>query len=385
MPLSLHASLPSALLALSDGTCFVGNAIGVAGQAIGEVVFNTSVAGYQEILTDPASTGQIVAFTYPHIGNYGTNAEDAESGQVRASGLVIRDLPLIASNFRSEENLQDYLRRNGTVAIANIDTRKLTRHIREHGAQQSCIVAFDSPVAVTQEQIDQAVAAAKNTPSGHSVANATCASSYAWNEGGWTLGGGYSPAPTEQPFKVVVLDLGVRQETLRMLVQRGCQVTVVPATTTAEAVLALQPDGVVLSSGPGDPQSCSYAVDLVRKLLQHKLPVFGIGLGYQVLALASGATTRKLKAGRYGGNYPVKDLDTGNAVITSQNHGFAVNAEPLPSTLRATHTSLFDDTVQGVQHTDAPAFSVQWYPGGHQFDQFTQLMRTAQQTQGATA
>ena len=380
-----HAPLPTALLALADGTVFIGNAIGATGQTTGEVVFNTSMTGYQEILTDPSYCRQIVTLTYPHIGNYGTNEEDVESAQVCAAGLVIQNLPLAASNFRSQHTLQDYLRSKGTVGICNIDTRKLTRHLRTHGAQNGCIVAWADTAAPTQQHIDQAIAAAQAAPhmAGQDLAQVvSCTRQYDWTQGEWALGQGYS-TPQDRPFHVVAYDFGVKYNILRMLTERGCQVTVVPAQTPAKDVLALQSQGVFLSNGPGDPQACSYAIEATRQLIDSGTPVFGICLGHQIMALAAGAKTFKMKFGHHGGNHPVKELATGRVSITSQNHGFAVDAATLPANARITHTSLFDGTLQGFELTDRPAFCFQGHPeaspGPHDiaylFDRFTALMR----------
>ena len=388
MPFFLHKSFPAALLALADGTVFVGSAVGAPGQTVGEVVFNTSMTGYQEILTDPSYCRQIVTLTYPHIGNYGTNAEDVEAARVFAAGLVIQNLPLLASNFRSEQSLQDYLRSTGTVAIANIDTRRLTRHLRLHGAQNGCILALEGNAVPTQAVVDRAIAMASAASSmvGLDLAReVSCAKPYAWTQGEWILGKGYG-APAEKPLKVVAYDFGVKFNILRMLTQRGCDVTVVPAQTPAADVLAMRPDGVFLSNGPGDPQPCGYAIEAARSFMERKLPLFGICLGHQLLALASGAKTFKMKFGHHGGNHPVKDLDTGRVSITSQNHGFAVEADSLPANLRATHVSLFDGTLQGLERTDCPAFCFQGHPeaspGPHDiaylFDRFTQRMRGTQ-------
>jgi carbamoyl-phosphate synthase small subunit len=348
-----------AILALEDGTIFRGIAIGADGETTGEVVFNTSMTGYQEILTDPSYCRQIVTLTYPHIGNVGVNSEDQESDSVWAAGLVIRDLPLIASNFRSEQALDDYLAEKGIVGISDIDTRRLTRILREKGAQNGCIMAGE---------IDEtrAVELAKGFPGlkGMDLAAVSTASeAYQWSVGEWTLGEGYaSSEPAEQPFHVVAYDFGVKHNILRMLVSRGCRLTVVPAKTPASTVLAMQPDGVFLSNGPGDPEPCDYAIQAIREILETRLPVFGICLGHQLLALASGATTEKMKFGHHGANHPVQDLDSGQVMITSQNHGFAVSENSLPSCLRATHKSLFDGSLQGIERTDCPAFSFQGHP-----------------------
>ncbi len=372
-----------ALLALEDGTVFRGESIGIAGQTVGEVVFNTAMTGYQEILTDPSYARQIVTLTYSHIGNTGANEEDEESSHLHAAGLVIRDLPLIASNWRSEESLEEYLRRHKRVAIAGIDTRKLTRLLREKGAQNGCIVAGDD--------IDEAAAieAARAFPGlkGMDLAKeVTTAQPYEWAQGSWTLEEGLpaAPHPVDEalPRHVVAYDFGVKRNILRMLVDRGCRITVVPARTPADEVLKLNPDGVFLSNGPGDPEPCDYAIDAIRELAEKQVPMFGICLGHQLLSLASGAKTVKMKFGHHGANHPVQDLDSGQVMITSQNHGFAVDEESLPDNLRATHRSLFDGSLQGVERTDIPAFSFQGHPeaspGPHDvaplFDRFVELM-----------
>ena len=384
MLLSLQGNTPPAILALADGTVYIGNSIGATGSTVGEVVFNTSMTGYQEILTDPSYCQQIVTLTYPHIGNYGTNPEDVESDAVHAAGLVIKDLPLVASNFRSTQTLAAYLQAHGTVAIANIDTRQLTRQLREQGAQNGCIWALGAGEAVTDAVIAQAVAAAKAAPSmsGLDLARVvTASSSYAWTESEWTLGKGYDQQ-TAPKFHVVAYDFGVKKNILRMLSQRGCKVTVVPAQTTAAEVQKLQPNGIFLSNGPGDPQPCDYAIEAVKVLIESGTPVFGICLGHQIMALASGAKTFKMKFGHHGANHPVKDLGTGRVSITSQNHGFAVDEKTLPANLRATHISLFDGTLQGLERTDKPAFCFQGHPEaspgphdiGYLFDRFIREM-----------
>nr|WP_315425974.1 glutamine-hydrolyzing carbamoyl-phosphate synthase small subunit [uncultured Albidiferax sp.] len=384
MLLSLQGTFPSAILALADGTVFVGNSIGAAGSTVGEVVFNTAMTGYQEILTDPSYCQQIVTLTYPHIGNYGVNVEDVEAAGVHAAGLVIKDLPLVASNFRSHMGLSDYLVQQNTVAIANLDTRMLTRHLRTHGAQNGCILGLPAGHDVTPEAIAQAVAAAKIAPSmaGLDLAKVVSAkASYAWTQTEWQLHQGYGEQ-TEPRFHVVAYDFGVKFNILRMLASRGCRITVVPAQTSAKGVLALQPDGVFLSNGPGDPEPCDYAIAAARELIESGIPTFGICLGHQIMALASGAKTFKMKFGHHGANHPVKDLDDGRVSITSQNHGFAVDQASLPANLRATHVSLFDGTLQGLARTDKPAFCFQGHPeaspGPHDisylFDRFTALM-----------
>lgn len=349
-----------ALLALADGTLFWGESIGSEGQTVGEVVFNTALTGYQEILTDPSYTRQIVTLTYPHIGNTGTNAEDEEADGIKAAGLVIRDLPRVASNFRSQEALDAYLRRQNVVGIAGIDTRKLTRILREKGAQNGCLVAGDRIDA------EAAVAAARAFPglSGMDLAKeVTTSQPYTWTQGGWRLGEGLVERKAEDlPHHVVVYDYGVKRNILRMLVDRGCRLTVVPAQTPAEDVLAMNPDGIMLANGPGDPSACDYAIEAIQRLLKTDTPIFGICLGHQLLALASGARTVKMKFGHHGANHPVIDSNTGHVMITSQNHGFAVDEETLPANLRATHRSLFDGSLQGVERTDRVAFSFQGHP-----------------------
>lgn len=376
--------LPPAVLALADGTVFHGTSIGAAGHTLGEVVFNTALTGYQEILTDPSYCRQIVTLTYPHIGNYGVNEQDVEASKVFAAGLVIKDLPLLASNFRSTLSLDEYLVREGTVAIADIDTRQLTRHLRSQGAQNGCIMAFAAGTAVGAAQIDQALALARGAPGmgGLDLARVVSVSEpYAWQETEWVLGQGYGRQDAPR-FHVVAYDFGVKRNILRMLASRGCRVTVVPAMTTAAEVQALRPDGVFLSNGPGDPGPCDYAIAATRTLIESGLPTFGICLGHQILALASGAKTFKMKFGHHGANHPVKDLDDGRVSITSQNHGFAVDAASLPAHLRPTHVSLFDGTLQGLARTDQPAFGFQGHPeaspGPHDiaylFDRFVALM-----------
>jgi len=369
-----------ALLALEDGTVFRGVAIGADGASVGEVVFNTAMTGYQEILTDPSYARQIVTLTYPHIGNTGTNAEDEESSAIWAAGLVIRDLPLLASNYRNQEDLQSYLRRRNIVGIADIDTRRLTRILRDKGAQNGCIMAG--------EQVDEAAALAQARGfaglKGMDLAKEVSVDArYTWREGSWVLGSGYSERPDpDLPWHVVAYDYGVKRNILRMLVDRGCRLTVVPAQTPASEVLALQPDGVFLSNGPGDPEPCDYAIAAIRDILETDIPVFGICLGHQLLALASGARTLKMGHGHHGANHPVQNLDDGTVLITSQNHGFAVDEAGLPGTLRVTHKSLFDGTLQGIHRTDKAAFGFQGHPeaspGPHDaaplFDHFIALM-----------
>ena len=375
----LHSGREPAILALADGTVFTGYSIGASGHTVGEVVFNTSMTGYQEILTDPSYSSQIVTLTYPHIGNTGVNSEDVESEKIHAAGLIIRDLPLLHSNFRSESSLSDYLKSQNIVAIAGIDTRKLTRILREKGAQAGTIyVGTDA---------EKAVALAKGFPglAGMDLAKVVSStSSYVWTESEWKLGESYGQQ-TAPKFHVVAFDFGVKRNILRMLAERGCKVTVLPAQSSAADVLALNPDGVFLSNGPGDPEPCDYAINAARELIEKGIPTFGICLGHQIMALASGAKTLKMKFGHHGGNHPVQDLDTRQVLITSQNHGFAVDAESLPANCRVTHVSLFDGSLQGFARTDKPAFCFQGHPeaspGPHDiaylFDRFTGLMTEA--------
>lgn len=366
-----------AILVLADGTVFRGTSIGAAGHSVGEVVFNTSMTGYQEILTDPSYTEQIVTLTYPHIGNVGTNSEDIESGQVCAAGLVIRDLPLLASNFRSEQSLSDYLIANNVVAIADIDTRKLTRTLREKGAQAGCIYVG--------EDVEQALALAKKFPglAGMDLAKVvSCQSEYEYTDGEWELSKGYV-ARDDKPYHVVAFDYGVKRNILRMLVSRGCKVTVLPAQTTAEEALKYKPDGIFLSNGPGDPEPCDYAIKAIKTLLETNIPMFGICLGHQLLALATGAKTIKMKFGHHGANHPVQDVENKRVYITSQNHGFAVDQQSLPSNVKTTHISLFDGSLQGIALQDKPAFSFQGHPEAspgptemsYLFDRFISLMQ----------
>ena len=376
-----------AILVLADGTVFRGFSIGAQAHTSGEVVFNTAMTGYQEILTDPSYCRQIVTLTYPHIGNTGINAEDVESGNARihAAGLVIRNLPMVVSNFRSQQPLDDYLKSEGVVGIAEIDTRRLTRILREKGAQSGCIIAGAALAAADEvEALNQARAFAGL--GGMDLAKVVSVNqAYAWDETEWTLGGetagGYGKR-TESKFKVVAYDFGVKRNILRMLASRGCELTVVPAQTPARDVFALKPDGVFLSNGPGDPEPCDYAIAAVREFIASGTPVFGICLGHQIMGLASGAKTHKMKFGHHGANHPVKDMQTGQVVITSQNHGFAVDATSLPANLEVTHVSLFDGSVQGLKRTDQPAFCFQGHPEaspgphdiGYLFDRFTSLM-----------
>ncbi len=397
---SLKQRFPLAILALADGTVFVGSSIGAASKdvshTIGEVVFNTSMTGYQEILTDPSYCQQIVTLTYPHIGNYGISEQDVESAKVNAAGLIIKDLPLIASNFRSTMSLTEYLVKEKTIAIADIDTRQLTRHLRTHGAQNGCILALSEGEAATPALIDKTIALAKAAPnmSGLDLAKVvTTTKTYAWTQTEWqlhnaTLQGkaGYSEqsekTAADAKFHVVAYDFGVKYNILRMLAERGCRVTVVPAQTSAADVLKLNPNGIFLSNGPGDPEPCDYAIEATKTIIEAGIPTFGICLGHQILALASGAKTFKMKSSHHGANHPVKDLDTGRVSITSQNHGFAVDMESLPVNLRATHFSLFDGTLQGIIRTDKPAFGFQGHPEAspgpqdisYLFDRFVTLM-----------
>ncbi|MFK8053343.1 MAG: glutamine-hydrolyzing carbamoyl-phosphate synthase small subunit [Woeseiaceae bacterium] len=353
-----------AILALEDGTVFRGLSCGAEGSTVGEVVFNTSMTGYQEILTDPSYCQQIVTLTYPHIGNTGINSEDFESSKVHASGLIIRDRSIVTSNWRSEQNLADFLRRANVVAIADLDTRQLTRHIREHGAQSGCIMAADDAVN-GQALIDKALAAARSAPGlgGTDLAKVvTTDETYQWAQGeSWN---NPDPVVTRRiaPIHIVAYDFGIKRNILRLLVENDCRVTVVPATTTAEEALALKPDGIFLSNGPGDPEPCDYAITAIQTLLERQIPMFGICLGHQLLALAAGAKTMKMKFGHHGANHPVQEMDSGRVFITSQNHGFAVDESSLPEHLIPTHRSLFDGTLQGIAHTEAPAFSFQGHP-----------------------
>jgi len=377
LPSLLDTSRPEALLALADGTIFRGCAIGAPGHAIGEVVFNTAITGYQEILTDPSYCRQIVTLTYPHIGNTGTNAEDVESDRVHAAGLVVRDLPFVHSNFRASSSLGDYLRRENVVAIADIDTRRLTRILRDRGAQPGAILVGSDEA--------RAVALARSFPgmAGLDLARVvSIAEPYEWTEAAWELGRGYGRTGATR-FHVVACDYGVKRNILRLLASRGCRITVVPAQTPAAEVLRLRPDGVFLSNGPGDPEPCDYAIESTKEIIATGLPVFGICLGHQIMGLASGGRTLKMKFGHHGANHPVQDLDTGQVAITSQNHGFAVDAASLPPTCKVTHVSLFDGSLQGFRRTDKPAFCFQGHPEaspgphdiGYLFDRFIVLMQ----------
>ncbi|MDO4697341.1 MAG: glutamine-hydrolyzing carbamoyl-phosphate synthase small subunit [Pasteurellaceae bacterium] len=368
-----------AILVLADGSVFRGKSIGSEGYTIGEVVFNTAMTGYQEILTDPSYTGQIVTLTYPHIGNTGANSEDTESKAVYAAGLIIRDLPLLHSNFRSNLSLQDYLIQNNIVAIADIDTRRLTRLLREKGAQAGCIYVGDDEAKALE------LAKSFGSMAGQDLAkDVSCKELYQWTDGEWKLGEGYVPQG-KAAFHVVAFDYGVKHNILRMLAERGCRLTVVPAKTSAEAVLALNPDGIFLSNGPGDPEPCDYAISAIQKLLATKKPIFGICLGHQLLGLAAGGKTKKMAFGHHGANHPVQDLDSQKVLITSQNHGFEVDEASLPANVRVTHRSLFDGTVQGIELTDQVAFSFQGHPEAspgpndvaYLFDRFIDELRKA--------
>ena len=382
-----------ALLILQDGSQFIGKSIGADGQTVGEVVFNTSMTGYQEILTDPSYCEQIVTLTYPHIGNVGTNSADAESTRVYAKGLIIRDLPLIASNYRSEMDLSSYLKKHNVIAIADIDTRRLTRILREKGAQHGVIItANDKQTLLDKAENAKQQAVEYKGLSGLDLAkDVTCSKSYTWTSSIWTIQQEH-PTPkaeSELPYHVVAYDFGVKQNILRMLVARGCKLTVVPAKTPANEVLALNPDGIFLSNGPGDPAPCTYAIEAIKQFLTTDIPVFGICLGHQLLALACGAKTIKMKFGHHGGNHPVKDLENNRVMITAQNHGFAVDEITLPAHLRATHKSLFDGSLQGIHHNQKPAFSFQGHPeaspGPHDaaplFDHFIELIKIYKQEQ----
>ncbi len=371
-----------ALLALEDGTLFFGKAIGANGESVGEVVFNTALTGYQEILTDPSYYKQIVTLTHPHIGNVGINHEDEESAGPAVSGLVIRDLPLTVSNWRSQESLSDYLNRHNILAIADIDTRQLTRHLRTHGALKGCLIAGEHIDA------DAAVEKAKAFPGlvGMDLAKeVTTDKPYSWTERTWDINEGLQRAPVESKYKVVAYDFGIKRNILRILADMGCELTVVPAQTKAADVMTHQPDGVFLSNGPGDPDPCDYAIESIKQLLEEGMPLFGICLGHQLLALALGAKTVKMKFGHHGANHPVKDVETGRVMISSQNHGFAVDESTLPADVLATHHSLFDGSLQGIQHKDKPAFSFQGHPeaspGPHDlkpvFNHFIELMQAS--------
>ncbi|WP_031433683.1 glutamine-hydrolyzing carbamoyl-phosphate synthase small subunit [Methylomarinum vadi] len=372
-----------ALLVLEDGTVFNGVSIGADGCSVGEVVFNTSLTGYQEILSDPSYARQIVTLTYPHIGNVGTNAEDNESAAVYASGLVVRDVPMFSSNWRSEKTLSDYLRDNNVVAIADIDTRKLTRILRDKGAQRGCVMAGET---VDSEQALKAIDGFAGLKGMDLAKEVTTSEQYVWREDVWRLGKGHAEAENLNKH-VVAYDFGVKRNILRLLANRGCKVTVVPATTAAEEVLAMNPDGVFLSNGPGDPEPCTYAIEAIKTILDKKVPVFGICLGHQLLALASGAKTVKMKFGHHGANHPVQEKASGRVMISSQNHGFAVDEESLPGYVKATYHSLFDGSLQGIERTDCPAMSFQGHPeaspGPHDveslFDDFIAMMNQAAQ------
>ena len=377
-----------ALLILEDGTVFAGRSVGADGLRSGEVVFNTAMTGYQEILTDPSYARQLVTLTYPHIGNVGTTPEDDESRAVFCAGLIVRNVPTQHSNWRAQRSLTDYLRDNDVVAISEIDTRRLTRLIRTHGAPRGCIVA--GATAADETEVQRALTAARTFPglAGMDVAaEVSTRRAYRWRQGGWRLGRGYDEAPPTR-FRVAACDYGAKHAILRMLAERGCDITVMPARADAEEILAAEPDGVFLSNGPGDPEPCDYAIRAIATILERQVPLFGICLGHQLLALASGAQTEKMKFGHHGANHPVREIDSGNVLITSQNHGFTVREDSLPSCLRVTHRSLFDGSVQGLERTDRPAFSFQGHPEaspgphdiGHLFDRFAALMQAAQST-----
>ena len=384
--LSLQAKTPPAILALADGTVFEGQSIGASGQTVGEVVFNTSLTGYQEILTDPSYAHQLVTLTYPHIGNCGINPQDCESAQIHAQGLIIKDMPQEPSNFRSEQSLSAYLKSEQKIGICSIDTRALTRVLRTQGAQNGAILALEVGQTLTPQIISHAIGLAQSAKSmtGLDLAQeVSTPKAYAFEEGEWQLGHGFSK-PADHRFSVVAYDFGVKKNILRMLVERGCAVTVVPAKTSVQEVLAFKPQGIFLSNGPGDPQPCDYAIHAAKTLIEQGIPTFGICLGHQIMALASGAKTYKMKFGHHGANHPVKDLESGRVCITSQNHGFAVDASDLPPHLKVTHVSLFDGSLQGLQRTDKPAFCFQGHPeaspGPHDlaylFDRFIQMMET---------
>jgi carbamoyl-phosphate synthase small subunit len=385
----MMSTADAAVLVLADGTVFHGRSIGARGSAVGEVVFNTAITGYQEILTDPSYCRQLVTLTYPHIGNTGVNAEDGESARVYAEGLIVRDLPRRYSNFRAAGDLGGYLQANGKVGIADIDTRRLTRILREKGAQNGCVCAYDPQQQAGEANVELALSKARAFPglAGMDLAKVvTTGEPYEWSEGRWQLGAGYAKN-AESRFHVVACDYGVKHNILRMLVDRGARVTVVPAQTPAREILRMKPDGVFLSNGPGDPEPCDYAIEAIGEILDAtRIPVFGICLGHQLMGLASGAKTMKMKFGHHGANHPVKDLDTGRVVITSQNHGFAVDPATLTKNLRPTHVSLFDGSLQGLARTDRPAFCFQGHPEaspgphdiGYLFDRFAKMMEDAQ-------
>jgi len=381
-----------ALLALEDGSVFLGQSIGAEGRSVGEVVFNTAMTGYQEILTDPSYAQQIVTLTYPQIGNTGANPEDCESDRAWSAGLIIRQTPRRVSSWRQQGSLQDFLVEQNVVAIADVDTRRLTKHIRERGAMAGCLLA--GAQAATEAGREEALAAAKEFPGlqGMDLAKVVTGEARPWTQLSWDLSQGYQEQdPETNRFKVVALDFGVKRNILRLLADRGCEVHVVPAQTSAEAVLAMQPDGIFLSNGPGDPEPCDYAISAISSLLESQIPIFGICLGHQLLSIASGATSMKMPHGHHGANHPVQDLDSKAVIITSQNHGFAVNADTLPNNLKATHVSLFDGTLQGVERTDVPAFGFQGHPEAspgpqdcqYLFDKFIDMMTARDDSAGA--
>lgn len=381
MSIAASKTARKAILVLADGSVFYGRSVGAAGQTVGEVVFNTAMTGYQEILTDPSYSEQIVTLTYPHIGNYGTTPEDRESNKVWAKGLIIRDMSMIDSNFRSTQSLPEYLNENNVVSIADIDTRRLTNVLRDKGAQDGCIMTYEAGEEAPVEEAKAALSSCRALSGLDLAKESCCTSAYPWTEGTWVLGEGF-PKVKDTRFHVVAYDFGVKVNILRMLADRGCRITVVPAETTADEVLKMNPDGVFLSNGPGDPSPCDYAISAIQTFLEKKIPVFGICLGHQLLALACGAKSAKMKFGHHGANHPVVDIEKGTVMITSQNHGFAVDESSLPDTLKATHKSLFDGTLQGIHHTEAPAFSFQGHPeaspGPHDaaplFDHFIELL-----------
>ena len=379
---------------LADGSVFKGTSIGAAGSSVGEVVFNTSMTGYQEILTDPSYAEQIITLTYPHIGNTGTNSEDVESSNIYAKGLVIRDLPIIASNFRSQQTLSDYLKSNNIVGIADIDTRRLTRVLRDKGAQNGCIMSIEDSDKLDEQQLSDEIKRALNSATafpglkGMDLAKVvSCEKQHQFNDGVWSLGQGYAENVQDLSYHVVAYDFGAKNNILRMLVDRACKLTIVPAQTSAEEVLALKPDGIFLSNGPGDPEPCDYAITAIKTFIAKQIPIFGICLGHQLLAIAAGAKTSKMKFGHHGANHPVKDLAQNKVMITSQNHGFAVDESDLPEHINVTHVSLFDQTLQGIKLTNAPAFGFQGHPeaspGPHDaaplFDHFIELIKQAKQ------
>ncbi len=390
----MFSASAGSVLALADGTIFIGQSIGAIGETSGELVFNTAMTGYQEILTDPSYCRQMVTLTYPHIGNYGTNIADTESRQIHAAGLIIRDLPLLASNFRQQQGLSVYLQQSGCIAIAGVDTRLLTQHLRQHGAQNAALISLPQGQTITASTQAKALALARSTPcmTGQNLARVVSTpQSYEWHETSWmpqpNQSGGFlygKSQATRTRFHIVVFDLGVKHNILRLLADRACRITVIPAGSSVEDVVHLKPDGVFFSNGPGDPAANTHVIETARMLMERGLPTFGICLGHQIIALACGAKTFKMKQGHHGANHPVKDIDTGRVVITSQNHGFAVDMQSLPDFLRVTHVSLFDGTLQGLARTDRPVLSFQGHPEaspgphdiGYLFDRFIELINT---------